>query len=135
MDEGDGSGDDEAAAARGVPGAVAPQGYETDAMSSGDPAALIGRFVLFKWTGKPLRLGEFGWYFGGVAAVVIAVQRQRDVGVTHQVTYRNSERDNCLPYRTGYRRRAAELQYPLGLASDIRGADLNWVMLAARDAA
>ena len=135
MDEGDGSGDDEAAAARGVPGAVAPQGYETDAMSSGDPAALIGRFVLFKWTGKPLRLGEFGWYFGGVAAVVIAVQRQRDVGVTHQVTYRNSERNNCLPYRTGYRRRAAELQYPLGLASDIRGADLNWVMLAARDAA
>ena len=134
-DEGDGSDDDEAAAARGVPGAVAPQGYEIDVISSDDPAALIGRFILFKWTGKPLRLGEFGWYFGEVAAVVTAVQRQRDVGVTHQVTHRNSETNNRLPFRTGYRRRAAELQYPLGLASDVRGADLNWVMLAARDAA
>jgi len=134
-DEGDGSDDDEAAAARGVPGAVAPQGYEIDVISSDDSAALTGRFILFKWTGKPLRLGEFGWYFGEVTAVVTAVQRQRDVGVTHQVTHWNSETNNRLPFRTGYRRRTAELQYTLGLASDVRGADLNWVMLAAREAA
>ena len=48
--------------------------------------------------------------------------------MTHQVTHRNRETKNKVPFRSGYRRRDAALRYPLGLSADIRGVNQKRVL-------
>ena len=91
--------------------------------------ARIGSIVLFKWTGKPLRLSEFGWYLGEVELVAADSQTRESPGATHQVTHQNRKTNVKLPFRSCYRRRDAALRYPLGLSADIRGVGQQLVLM------
>ena len=47
-------------------------------------------------TGAPLNIDQFGWYLGAVAKVASAADQSK--GLMYQVTYRNSETKNRLPF-------------------------------------
>jgi hypothetical protein len=50
------------AAASAVGAAVAPEGYELDDSKLGHENEIIGRHMLMKWDGAPIKASDFGWF-------------------------------------------------------------------------
>ena len=95
---------------------------------------IIGKEVLYSWTGAPLNIDQFGWYRGTVAKVASAADQRN--GLTYEVTYRNSETNNSLPFAFGEKRLEAtgsSAKIPLKLARDNWGVTKQWVVLTKSD--
>ena len=89
---------------------------------------------LYSWTGAPLHIDQFGWYRGTVAKVASAADQRN--GLTYEVTYRNSETNNRLPFAFGGKRlgaSGASAKIPLKLARDNWGVTKQWVVLTKSD--
>ena len=95
---------------------------------------IIGKEVLYSWTGAPLNIDQFGWYRGTVAKVASAADQRK--GLTYEVTYRNSETKNRLPFACGGKRleaSGASAKIPLKLARGNWGVTKQWVVLTKPD--
>ena len=94
----------------------------------------IGKQLLYSWTSAPLNLDQFGWYRGTVAKVASAADQRK--GLTYEVTYRNSETNDSLPFAFGGKRlgaSGASAKIPLKLARDNWGVTKQWVVLTKSD--
>ena len=124
----------EAAAVAAVGGANAPVGYEivTEEPDFEKLDEIMGKQVLYSWTGAPLGIDQFGWYLGTVSKKATS-KADKKAGLTYEVMYRNSETNNVLPHAHGLTNPRASAKIPMRLANDNWGVQKQWVVVQRSD--
>ena len=123
------------AAVDNVGDAVAPEGYEIVPEPPAECSIQYvpsGTFILFSFTGPPLRTNELGWYQGEVHSARSAFLMRRDSSTNFWVTFRRSQTNGVIPVRFAGRAgfvAGAELDLELGL--EIKNYGRQWVVLKA----
>ena len=127
------------AAASAVGAAVAPEGYELDDSKLGHESDIIGRIVLMKWDGAPIKATDFGWFCGKVKKRLTAAEiaKPENVDCRFWVTFKNSETGGVLPACIGMSARNGAAAFAAALAPEMRacggeaggGVDCRWALL------
>ena len=125
----------DAAAAEAIPAPTPPTGYLVDEEALTAENDVIGRKILFKWDGAPLRSSDFGWYPGTVKSMLSATEKAKNPGCSFNVTLKNSETNGVLPgcWGSSFKGPKAHGVARLGVTEATRGTTKQWVLLKKED--
>ena len=118
---------------------MAPEGYELEDSKLGHENDIIGRHVLMKWDGAPIKASDFGWYCGKVKNRLTAAEtaKPENVDCRFWVTFKNSETGGVLPACVGMEAKNSAAAFAAALAPEMRacgdgergGGDYRWALL------
>jgi len=138
-DELDDTAEVDLAAASAVGAAVAPEGYELDDSKLGHENEIIGRHVLMKWDGAPIKASDFGWFCGKVKKRLTPAEtaKPENADCRFWVTFKNSETGGVLPACIGMSARNCAAAVAAALAPEMRacggeaggGGGCRWALL------
>ena len=116
--------------------AVAPEGFVVITTPPPEELnALIGKPVLYQFSGAPLAREDFGWYLGWVANACSPQDKKKHPGVTYDVWFCSDETNGVLPAAyvkgTGARgdKKDKAERISIGLTRETWGVDQKWVAL------
>jgi len=111
--------------------AFAPPGFTIETDTPTISNNLIGKFIMYKWTGQvgeraePLRATEFNWYLGKVCSKVTGAYKKQHPDTNFWVKHTNKQTNNILPGPGRFK----DSQYMLKLELDNWGCDGQWVVV------